>query len=145
MSVKLNGDKHLLSDDYSIMLILQNPGRDLSIRDVIWGVIKCFLQFLNVSTKKSFISTTLINGEFKDRGIIYYWLKSKCNSLYINTIPESIIETILRRLEDNTIPYYKVVDKDTKELSVVCIGPFWTNKLNKLHVRIEEELLKFVK
>ena len=116
MSVKLNSKKHLLSEDYVLILILQNPEKDLNVRDIIWGVIKCFLQYLKVYTKRSFIATTFIEGEFKDRGIIHYWLKSKCNSLYISTIPTSVIKTIIRHSEDVNIPHYEVVDKDTKEL-----------------------------
>ena len=148
MSVKLNSEKYLFSEDYVYMLILINrecPNELHTIQDIIFSVIKCFLSLFKTEKIKSFLSSLIIHGEFRENGILTYWLKNKCKVLYINTLHESKIDTLIRRAEEGEIPLYKNIDPNTKILKNVCMGPYWTNKLAKLSNEVEQEFLKIVK
>ena len=87
----------------------------------------------------------VINGEFRPNGIVVYWLKGKCKTIVLDSIPLYQIETIINHCEEANIPVYKNVDFKTKVLKSVCLGPYWTDRLAKAHPVIKDEILKRIK
>lgn len=141
--VNLDSKTHLQSKDYVYSVVIFNKDTTNNIiQDSIFSIIKGFLQLFSIKKIKSQTVGLIINGEFRPNGIVSYWLKGKCKSIIIESIPSNQIETIIRHCEVLKIPVYKNIDTKTKILKNVCLGPYWTDKLSKSHPLIKEKIIE---
>ncbi len=144
--INLDSKTHLQAKDYVYSVVIFNKDTMNSIiQDTIFSVIKGFLQLFSIKKIKSQTVGLIINGEFRPNGIVVYWLKGKCKTVVLDNIPFNQIETIIKHCEDLNIPLYKEVDFNTKVLKNVCIGPYWTDKLVKIHPLIKNEIMSKIK
>jgi hypothetical protein len=146
MSLKLDSKTHLLAEDYVYSIILINKdGEHNLIQDTIFSIIKGFLNLFSIKKIKSQTVGLVINGEFRPNGVVVYWLKGKCKTIVLDSIPLYQIETIINHCEEANIPVYKNIDFKTKVLKSACLGPYWTDRLAKVHPVIKDEILKRIK
>ena len=145
MSLKINNKQYLLAKDYVYsILIFNSETSNNKFQSGIYSIIKSFLNLFTIKKPKSQIIGLQIIGEFRPNGIVNYWLKNKCKTIIIDSLPETEIENIITTCEELNINLYKNMDTTTKKLVNVCIGPYWTNILYKVHPKIQEEILKII-
>lgn len=145
MSIKLNQEKNLTSKDYVYTFIIYNKDIKCNkIQEGITSLIKSFLQFFSIKNIKSLTIGKIIHGEFKPNGVISYWLKYRCKTIIINSLPYNQIKTLIDHCRIEDIPIYENYLTDKKTLANVCIGPYWTNKLIKIHPIIKNKLEEII-
>lgn len=144
MSISLNG-KTLSTTNYVYCLILYPRSfTGDKIQMGITSLFKSFLDFFTVRKLKSAVIGLIVHGEFKNNGVVSYWIKNKFRTLIFEDLTEHQVQTIIKQCNKYEVKYYENINSKTKELECLIIGPFWTNKLAMLSDIIKNRILETI-
>lgn len=101
------------------------------------SLVKGFLKFFTHHKPETFSKSFIYKGEFKNNGIIAYWLKNHCPYKKIYAT-EDEIKNYMYLCKDKGIPYNELFKLNPREIKCLIVGPYWTNKLIQYNLNLHE-------